>query len=176
MTSENATDFKSALRVGKLSVGKVALDTDWTPYTLAITASTTAPTLGAFAAGSRFMYRIVGKTLEMKMAYTAAAGASAGSGYYRFNVPPGCLIRTQSVYGPAGQGIVSEIATPLFFQGVVIPDSQTTFFLELVNTAAATGVSLKWGTSAAATLQGNAAHSAAINATFELDPASPILN
>lgn len=64
------------------------LGSAWTAYTPSFTAATSGPTLGATSVSG--YYRLIGKTCDIDIDITIGSGWAAGSGSYRFGLPPGC--------------------------------------------------------------------------------------
>lgn len=108
----------------------------WTPYTLSITASTTAPTEGSGATKSA-VWRRVGDSMEIHFEYKQSASGTAGSGTYLFPIPTGYTIDS-SKFAPSTFGIsemtVGTVATRTtgnFYYGVVVAHNTTSLALSI---------------------------------------------
>lgn len=66
---------------------------DWTPYTLSIGATTTAPTFGTITVNNA-EWRRVGDSMEIQYSFVQTSGGSAGTGVYLFPLPTGYAIDT----------------------------------------------------------------------------------
>lgn len=86
--------------------------TDWTPYTMTITGSTTNPTKGTTATDQAY-WRRVGDQMEIRYEYSQTAAGSAGSGNYLFALPAGYTADTStkaSLPSSGGQSLGSGTA------------------------------------------------------------------
>ena len=170
MTSENATDFKSALRVGSLSVGKVKLDEDWKPFTAVFSTGALGTTTV-----NRFRFRVIGKTVEITGAIITSDAGTLGSGSYQISLPTGCTAAYNQQMG--GVATISG-ATKSYNCTVSMNSSTSQFILVINNPVNTTPALLAWASTSDAEVRLDAAggFNVQIRAAFELDPASPILN
>lgn len=118
--------------------------TDWTPYTVTITASTTNPTKASSPTVDQGYWRRVGDSMQIRYTYgyTSNAGAASGSGDYIFSIPSGHTIdstkirvSTTTTEGACGSGHTSQQGNthPMC---VVKPYTTTTLALTLTSTGA----------------------------------------
>lgn len=91
--------------------------TDWQPYTLAITGVTTNPGLGTVTYNNA-QYRRVGDSIQIRYQLLWSTLGTAGSGSYRFSLPPGVTIDTSKVSITASDdGNRSSLGTAEIFDG-----------------------------------------------------------
>jgi len=111
---------------------------DWTPYSVTVTGSSSNPTKGTTTIDQGY-WRRVGDSMEIRYEYNQTAAGSAGSGSYFFSIPSNCTIDSTkvSLSGQNGgrQSVgtgVSYDATNLYTSAVIVDD---TTHLALVNQA-----------------------------------------
>lgn len=102
----SATAFTA--RFNNISFGREprqqgTIETPWTLYTMTITGSTSNPTKGV-ASTDKAYWRRVGDSVQIQYTYisTDATGAAAGSGRYRFSLPPGMSADTTKITAISG--------------------------------------------------------------------------
>lgn len=118
---------------------------DWTQFTMSISAVTSPPVQGT-ASLSMPLYKRVGDTLYVKYDLIQTTAGTAGSGVYLFNLPNSTNssaglqidpykspIATQSQLGVVGFGGITDGVTPLSLQVLVY--SQYAVSLKTINAA-----------------------------------------
>lgn len=147
--------------------GKLTLARDWTPF---------VPVLltGALGTGltNRWRYRIVGRTVEIKVTVATNAAGTIGSGAYQFRLPTGCIAADQSQCGGTATlfGATNSYLCSVFMAG------STAFSLYLSDPTTSPAALAVWGSTSAADVRLSATTLGfQLSATFELDPSSPIL-
>lgn len=116
-TNASAYDFFfDTVRVGPKVDVLGLVGTDWIPFTMNITGTTSDPTKGTVVRDNAY-YRRVGDSIEVRYEFEQSAGGTAGSGTYLFSLPPNLAIDSSKVHiGTAGiesnvgQGTVSDQA------------------------------------------------------------------
>jgi len=90
-------------------------DTEWTPYDLVITATTTDPVY-TLTEGSRGYYKVSGKSLFVKFNIQLASLSVAGSGDYLFSLPTGLTFANPTDVG----SFYIDDTQPLPYVGTII--------------------------------------------------------
>lgn len=102
-------------------------DTSWIPYTLAVTGTSSNPSLGTTSVNNLQWRRVDDSAdIHMELVWTGAGGA--GSGTYLFNLPPGLAVDTTKVTcgNPKltlGRGTVYGVASDMYTVTVYCYDS-----------------------------------------------------
>lgn len=99
----------TAAKMNEISSSLNAAGDAWISYAPTLSAATTPPTMGASSIAGR--YRLVGKTADVSIEFTAGAGFAAGSGVYRFSLPSGVAPLNTNVNAVLGMANVVDIST-----------------------------------------------------------------
>lgn len=126
LVNASAKNTNSILMKG--SDGNVTLnDCAWQSYTPTLGSySGTAPTMGSGGTVSA-LYRVVGKTLQIKYTSNQTNAGTAGTGHYTVSIPSGFSINTTLVTIPADlattQGSNTRVASPPLGSGMAYVNS-----------------------------------------------------
>ena len=170
MTSSNQFEVvQRSSRVGNLSVGKLSLDQDWQAYT---------PTLTQGAWGTtttnRWMYRIVGRNVEVKGSVVQTGAGTVGAGAYQLSLPTGCVAASPQ----RACGTANIIGATTAYIGIAGTDASfpNHIYVTLIDPTAATAVLTGWTSAAAAEIRLSAATlTVTLTCSIELSSTSPIL-
>jgi len=123
----------------------------WTPFTMSITADTTAPTRGS-SHTEYAGWRRVGSNMEMLWTYSQSSAGVSGSGTYYFSLPSGYTIDLSKIVNTATNvitGVGAQIGSGHLYAsssisrvGVIVYDS-THFYLS-VNSSATNPLAWNW--------------------------------
>lgn len=121
---------------------KINEDTEWEEYSLAIGATTTAPTKGSSIAFDKAYWRRIGDSIQISYSYlqNGVTGTAAGNGIYLFPLPAGVEVDSEKIISAAntGMGVVgpaSYRAQNIVANGYVKIYNSTNLSLELGNAA-----------------------------------------
>lgn len=99
----------------------------WVAYTPVVRGTVSDPVFGGTVT-AKAKYRLVGSTMDVEMLINSTVAASAGSGTYRFPLPPGFLAKDAN---PSPSGIAHLRANAVNATAYVIPDATSLGFLLL---------------------------------------------
>jgi hypothetical protein len=99
----------------------------WTSFTTTITGSITNPTTGTNTTKS--YYAVIEKTLYISFYYSQTTAGTAGSGSYRFSIPPGFTINTtlNPSFSSIGTVTCNSAGGGTYFYGSCIPATTNTY-------------------------------------------------